>query len=516
MTNVRLINAYIIAIDLVGYSKLRPVEKQVSAIEELNEVVISSIRWLGLSSNEVVYLPTGDGMFIGFPSSIDITAPFKFARRLHTHHYQRDKRVQLKIAVREGVVFSIKDINGNNNFAGSGINLAARLETCCSPGHILVDSQIVLKLIENWSQESQEREVGSAFHGSVQFKFRVKWNEEFYAFNYCGSDFGNSDEPTNNRAWDGTYTRLVERLGSCGIGPTGVLAEHAMRKAYENRLIIGESVVEHFAHYRGVTADRIKVATIGSMDPILPEFILDKRKGIDVNPNNPKVHLVTLQRPTVDNDDRLMLTVGSSDYRTSMAIYGNERSIIERFDGLPDRFPGRLNLDVVVITADNKMILVKRSDSTDYYPGMWAVLGETLDGKKDLDETGTPSPLKAAHRALREHDETNLAGILSENEVEFHFLAAVTQCRYLLKDLIVLAKLHNITADQVRDHIGAESTYVDAIDFSVSSCLQVIKAKRHMVPGVNGSDAEFADFAIASILAALFHKFGYAAVVRQI
>jgi hypothetical protein len=57
-------NCMHVFIDIVGYSKNRTVESQVTVINALNDLVVNVVGTLQVPRRKVVFLPTGDGMCI--------------------------------------------------------------------------------------------------------------------------------------------------------------------------------------------------------------------------------------------------------------------------------------------------------------------------------------------------------------------------------------------------------------------------------------------------------------------
>jgi len=63
--NLRLEIGHVLFIDLVGYSKLL-IEEQKTRLSKLTEVVLATTQVAKASNEQVVRLPTGDGMALVF------------------------------------------------------------------------------------------------------------------------------------------------------------------------------------------------------------------------------------------------------------------------------------------------------------------------------------------------------------------------------------------------------------------------------------------------------------------
>lgn len=175
---------HILMVDIVEYSLLTE-EKQKEEILRLTNVIKQIINAHRYKKKDRIFLPTGDGMAIGFTADFH-ARPLELATDIHLE-YNTDKN-KLKIGIHSGVAFEIRDINNMKNIAGSGINMAQRTISCCPPGHILVAETPAKDLInsEKWKANLQ----GPYF-------FTVKHDKELKAYNYFNEEkkIGN---PKNN------------------------------------------------------------------------------------------------------------------------------------------------------------------------------------------------------------------------------------------------------------------------------------------------------------------------------
>jgi class 3 adenylate cyclase len=78
---------------------------------------------LAQRSDELICLPTGDGMALAFFS--DLTAPVRCARQI-AMAIKNNSQFQLRMGIHTGPVYRLADINTNRNVAGGGINFAQR------------------------------------------------------------------------------------------------------------------------------------------------------------------------------------------------------------------------------------------------------------------------------------------------------------------------------------------------------------------------------------------------------
>src|SRR6202045_2924069 len=141
--------AYVLFIDIVGYSKLS-VNEQHSAVEELNQIVRASEQFQKAEAgSRLLKIPTGDGMALVFYTSPE--APAQCAVEI-SRAPKEHPRLQLRMGIHSGPVSGVVDVNGNANLAGAGLNMAQRVMDCGDAGHILVSKHLAedLEEYEHW------------------------------------------------------------------------------------------------------------------------------------------------------------------------------------------------------------------------------------------------------------------------------------------------------------------------------------------------------------------------------
>jgi len=142
--------AYVLFMDLVGYSKL-PMDLQSDRIQDLVEIVRNTSAYgRAHENNQIISLPTGDGMALVFFQNLvaPVQCAIEVSRVLKTR-----PELELRMGVHTGPVYRIADINTNRNVAGGGINLAQRVMDCGDSGHILLSKAVaeVLGQLSEWS-----------------------------------------------------------------------------------------------------------------------------------------------------------------------------------------------------------------------------------------------------------------------------------------------------------------------------------------------------------------------------
>ena len=253
-------------IDIVGYSTLSE-EGQLEAIVRLTQIVTETDVIKGTKASDRIFLPTGDGMAVGFAGRP--ARAISLATQIHrAYGPARDK---LKIGIHSGIAFEIRDINGNKNIAGSGINLAQRTLSCCRGGHILVaaDPGAKLKNSDKWRD---------ALRGP--YRFQVKHGLLLTAYNYCEGEVGNPNEDFNNLASLPSYEPLKARLTRLGITARGKLATASLSPGVRNLVAIDDIILEApILGFQGVDPTDT-VITMVSQEPALPDYVREKKVSI--------------------------------------------------------------------------------------------------------------------------------------------------------------------------------------------------------------------------------------------
>lgn len=129
-----------VLLDVVAFSrKDRTADDQVMIIRALNNIV---------REEDHILLPTGDGMCICLLVNDDAPDGRHLAFALQVHHGVRRysaaigrqvaRRFEVRIGLNEHHDCVVKDINGNVNIAGYGINLCQRIMNVCSGSQVIL------------------------------------------------------------------------------------------------------------------------------------------------------------------------------------------------------------------------------------------------------------------------------------------------------------------------------------------------------------------------------------------
>jgi TolB-like protein len=150
-SNARFEIGHVLFIDIVGYSKLL-IDEQKERLRQLTEIVLATSQVAESSKEQLVRLPTGDGMALVFRdnSAEPVQCAVEMALALKRH-----SEIAIRMGVNSGPVSEVTDVSGRTNVAGPGINMAQRVMDCGDAGHILVSQRVAddLSSYRQWSQQ---------------------------------------------------------------------------------------------------------------------------------------------------------------------------------------------------------------------------------------------------------------------------------------------------------------------------------------------------------------------------
>lgn len=124
-------------LDIVEYSK-RSVSGQISLKERFNAFLSEAIAHV--PANDRIILDTGDGAAVSFLGDIEdaLRAALSMRESLQSAEGTREPALLVRMGVNLGPVRVVRDINGQPNIVGDGINVAQRVMGFAGAGQILV------------------------------------------------------------------------------------------------------------------------------------------------------------------------------------------------------------------------------------------------------------------------------------------------------------------------------------------------------------------------------------------
>jgi len=142
----------VLFLDIVEYSR-RSVTEQLKLKEQFNTTLSEAIS--GVAADDRIILDTGDGAavsFLGDPEDAMFVA--LSMRDAIASQSDGGPLLRVRFGINLGPVRLIKDINGQPNIIGDGINVAQRIMTFAEPGQILVSRSyydIIARLSEDYA-----------------------------------------------------------------------------------------------------------------------------------------------------------------------------------------------------------------------------------------------------------------------------------------------------------------------------------------------------------------------------
>ena len=144
----------VLFLDIVEYSQ-RSVAEQIALKERFNAVLTEAIA--GVPTDDRIILDTGDGAAVSFLGDPEDTlfAGMSLRDAVSGQEATTGPRLQIRVGVNLGPVRLVKDINGNPNIIGDGINVAQRVMSFAEPGQILVSRSyydVMARLSEDYAK----------------------------------------------------------------------------------------------------------------------------------------------------------------------------------------------------------------------------------------------------------------------------------------------------------------------------------------------------------------------------
>lgn len=130
-------NRLFVLFDFVSYS-VQPSVVQKQLVRNFTKLIQPVLLEYDINC---VKIPIGDGVILGFMTSTNIFGFLNsFFLELRTYNSSAPEENQLKIrtALHYGPIYEYVDINGNSNFAGSGINIVARIGGQAEQNQVLI------------------------------------------------------------------------------------------------------------------------------------------------------------------------------------------------------------------------------------------------------------------------------------------------------------------------------------------------------------------------------------------
>ena len=173
---------HVLFIDIVGYSKLL-IEEQKERLNQLTEIVLATTPVREATDEQLVRLPTGDGMALVFHHSAE--EPARCALEI-AEALQKHPELPVRMGIHSGPVSEVTDVSGRTNIAGAGINMAQRVMDCGDAGHILLSQHVADDLMQYRQWAPRLRDLGDC---------EVKHGLRLHLVNLYAEPLGNPEPP---------------------------------------------------------------------------------------------------------------------------------------------------------------------------------------------------------------------------------------------------------------------------------------------------------------------------------
>ena len=170
----------VLFLDIAEYSK-KPVSEQIQLKDQFNALIAEAIR--DIAPNDRIILDTGDGVainFLGDPEDALFVA--MSLRESFAPRPNETPKLPARIGINLGPVRLVRDLNGQPNIIGDGINVAQRVMGFALPGQILV-SRSYFEMVSHISEGYAKlfRNEGSHTDKNVR-------EHEIYSVGYTNAD----------------------------------------------------------------------------------------------------------------------------------------------------------------------------------------------------------------------------------------------------------------------------------------------------------------------------------------
>src|SRR3954470_24697472 len=177
---------HVLFIDIVGYSKLL-IEEQKERLRQLTDIVLATTPVREATDEQLVRLPTGDGVALVFRRSVE--EPARCALEI-AEALQKHPELPVRMGIHSGPVSEVSDVSGRTNIAGAGINMAQRVMDCGDAGHILLSQHVADDLIQYRQWAPRLRDLGDC---------EVKHGVRLHLVNLYAEPLGNPEPPEKFR-----------------------------------------------------------------------------------------------------------------------------------------------------------------------------------------------------------------------------------------------------------------------------------------------------------------------------
>jgi class 3 adenylate cyclase len=287
----------VVFLDIIGYSK-QPVAQQMLLKNDFNSIISNAIR--EIADHERIILDTGDGAALCFLADPEdaLVVSIRLLDALIDREKSGKQDLLVRIGINLGSVKVVKDLNGQPNIIGDGINVGQRVMSFAKPNQILASRsfyEVVSCLTQEYSRLFQ-------YHGLHKDK-HVREHEIYEVTLYGPRVDTNalpaaSQPPATDSAhkWEAGTIEALERIYAAHFGS---MAKTMVRKAADTTSNLSE-LSEALAS--SIANDDERSSFMARASAITPYCQVPERCAIDDAPKAATVSSsgVTIEKVVVD------------------------------------------------------------------------------------------------------------------------------------------------------------------------------------------------------------------------
>jgi hypothetical protein len=277
----------VLFLDIAEYSK-KPVSDQIQLKDRFNALIAESIR--DIAPSDRIILDTGDGVAVNFLGDPEDALFVAMSLREAFAPQTADLRhLPARIGINLGPVRLVRDLNGQPNIIGDGINVAQRIMGFAQPGQILVSRsyyEVVLHISEGYTKLFN-------YEGSRTDK-HVR-EHELYSVGYTSSRSSGIRSPAE-RAKVSTHDNKQQATTATRVtGPATVSIIARMEPWFTNRTIVfGTATLSAGAFLLSVVVNLLGQGEVAALPAQTAERSVQKKIS---PPRLEETHAATVQKP---------------------------------------------------------------------------------------------------------------------------------------------------------------------------------------------------------------------------
>lgn len=365
----------VLFLDISEYSK-KSVSGQISLKERFNAYLSVAIRDVPIDDR--IILDTGDGAALSFLGDIGDALQVALSMRESLREgLHMEPPLLVRMGINLGPVRLVRDINGQPNIVGDGINVAQRVMGFADPGQILV-SRSYYDAVSRLSPE-----YGSMFHYQGSRTDKHVREHEIYAIGYPGEFTStltlSTDEAESIREMAGLSTRFIKPWRS--VVAAFREAAPVVRIAYAGGLILPIIAVVILVVILTRSAPPLPEGTVASQEPSAASQVekVVPASAVVVSPAAPSARALAKKK---EKTPTARTAPGKSTHQRKTGVARLSVSCVPNtsvfVDGQPKGKTGRSRMVIEVSPGSHLIMLLPPNKTRIYSKKMYVRSGRTV------------------------------------------------------------------------------------------------------------------------------------------